>query len=252
MYQEERQKLILEYVNKYKKVSIKELSEEFDTSVVTIRADLNYLAEQSLLIKSHGGAMTNSYKINDIIPSDIKFETRVKEKKIIAEIAKKCLEKNDVIIIDSGSTTLELAKAITNEELIVYTNDLQIGVELAKKPMVTLNLSGGQLIKGVYTLSGYETVDYFNNFNVDKLFLSCDALDLEFGISNRDRNEIAIKKAMIRGAKEIILMLDHTKLNSKVAQKVSEISVLDKIIIDEIDNDTKVKLENLGIEVITK
>lgn len=252
MYQEERQKKILEYVNKHKKVAIKELSEEFNTSVVTIRADLGYLASQSLLIKTHGGAITNSYKINDIIPSDIKFETRVKEKKYIADIAKRYLEKGDVVIIDSGSTTLELAKAINSEELVVYTNDLQIGVELAKKPYVSLNISGGEMIKGVYTFAGYETVSYFENINVDKLFLSCDALDFEFGVSNRDRNEIAIKKAMIKASKEILLMLDHTKLNKKVAQKVAEVSVINKIIVDEIDAETKSKFESLGIEVITE
>ncbi len=252
MYQEERQKLILEYVNRKKKVSTQELSENFQTSVVTIRSDLNALEKKGLLVKAHGGAMDNSYKINDVIPSDIKFKKNVSEKKKIAAIAKRYISSNDVIIIDSGSTTLELAKVIEDENLTVYTNDLQIALELAKKPNVVLNVTGGELIKGVYTFAGTETSDYYLNISADKLFLSCDALDLEFGISNRDKREIPIKQNMIKASREITLMLDHTKLNSKVLMKVTDLDNLDRIIVDQIDEPLRKAIEKKGIEVITE
>ena len=112
MYQEERLKLITDYVNKNKQVSTHELSEKFKTSLVTIRSDLNILSEKGLLIKTHGGAVTNSYRINDVIPSNIKFKKNVAEKKKIAKLASRYINDGDVIILDSGSTTLELAKIL--------------------------------------------------------------------------------------------------------------------------------------------
>ncbi|MGI6581454.1 MAG: DeoR/GlpR family DNA-binding transcription regulator [Erysipelotrichaceae bacterium] len=252
MYQEERQKLILDYVMQKGKVSTKELSEMFETSVVTIRSDLSLLAQNNLLVKTHGGAIINSYRVNDIIPSDVKFQKNVEEKKKVALIAKRYLRNGDVVIIDSGSTTLELAKIIDNEDLTVFTNDLQVGIELAKKPNVKMNISGGELIKSVYTLAGYETVEYFSKLTVDKLFLSCDALDLTFGISNRDKREIPIKKAMINASRERILMLDHTKLDSRVLEQVAELDAVDCVIVDKIDNQLAIKIEEMGIEVISE
>ena len=87
MYQEERQKKILKYVNENKKISVKELSELLDTSVVTIRSDISKLQDKGLLIRSHGGVMANSYKIDDVIPSDVKFQKHKNEKKKIAAMA---------------------------------------------------------------------------------------------------------------------------------------------------------------------
>ena len=251
MYQEERLKLITDYVNKNKQVSTHELSEKFKTSLVTIRSDLNIKRKKGLLIKTHGGAVTNSYRINDVIPSNIKFKKNVAEKKKIAKLASRYINDGDVIILDSGSTTLELAKILQAKNITVFTNDLQIGLVLSKNPNVKLNMSGGELIEGVYTLAGYETENYFNSINVDKLFLSCDALDVNFGISNRDRKEIGFKQAMIRNSKEITLLIDHTKLNSKVLLHVADINELDRIIVDKISNKDLKEYQKYNIEIVT-
>ena len=105
MYQEERLKLITDYVNKNKQVSTHKLSEIFKTSLVTIRSDLNILSEKGLLIKTHGGAVTNSYRINDVIPSNIKFKKNVAEKKKIAKLASRYINDGDVISVIGPSGT---------------------------------------------------------------------------------------------------------------------------------------------------
>lgn len=250
MYQEERLKLITDYVNQKKQVSTSELSKKFNISLVTIRSDLNILSDKGLLVKTHGGAVTNSYRINDIIPSDVKYKKNTAEKRKIAKLANRYINDGDVIILDSGSTTLELARALQAKDLTVFTNDLQIGMILSKNPNVKLNMSGGELISGVYTLAGYETENYFEKVSVDKLFLSCDALDVDFGLSNRDRKEIGFKQAMIANSKEITLLIDHTKLNSKVLMHVANINELDRIIVDEISEEDYRKFNRYGVEII--
>ena len=84
MFQEERLKFIVDYVTKNKKASTKELSELLSTSVVTIRADLKILQEKDLLVKTHGGVMINSYKINDVSPSNVKFQKFKRDKSKIS------------------------------------------------------------------------------------------------------------------------------------------------------------------------
>lgn len=252
MYQEERLKFILDYVTKNKKASTKELSELLNTSVVTIRADLKILQDKDLLVKTHGGVMINSYKINDVIPSNVKFQKYKKEKARIASIANRYIKDGDILIIDSGSTTLELAKCITAENLTVFTNDLQIALELSKKKNIDLTVSGGTLIPDVYTLASYEAVDFYKGIRVEKLFFSCDALDAEFGISNRDKREVQIKKAMLNSANEVILLADHSKMNTSVLLHVADFKEINKLITDEIPNDLYDAIRKKGVDVITE
>lgn len=252
MYQEERQKKILKYVNENKKISVKELSELLDTSVVTIRSDISKLQDKGLLIRSHGGVMANSYKIDDVIPSDVKFQKHKNEKKKIAAMATTFIEDGDIIIIDSGSTTLELAKKITQKNLTVFTNDLQIAIELSKRKNIKLIVSGGILISGVYTLTGSEAVNLFKNIHAKKLFISCDAYDKDFGISNRDTREVEIKKAMLQAVDKKYLLIDSSKLNQKVMAKVADIDTFDYFICDEISNELREIIETSGVTVVTE
>ncbi|MBQ0035438.1 MAG: DeoR/GlpR transcriptional regulator [Firmicutes bacterium] len=252
MYQEERQKKILDLLNENKKISVKELSKILDTSVVTIRSDVKKLQNNDLLVKTHGGVMVNSYKIDDVIPSNIKFQKHRSEKKKIANLTARFINDGDAIIIDSGSTTLELARKITQNELTVFTNDLQVALEISTKKNVKLIVTGGSLIPGVYTMTSPESVETYKQIHVQKLFISCDALDLEFGISNRDKREVDIKRAMLKSADEKYLLVDSSKLNQKVLVKIAELKEFDYLITDKIPTELKNQIEMLGVKVITE
>lgn len=252
MFQEERQRIILDYVKENKKASVKELSNLLNTTVVTIRSDLKKLQDEGSITKTHGGVLANSYTINDVIPSDVKFQKFKDEKKKIAQIAKRFITDKDILIIDSGSTTLELAKAITQKELTVFTNDLQIALEMSKKPDVKLTVSGGALIPSVYTLAGPEGVKLFEDIHVNKLFISCDAIDKDFGISNRDKREVDLKKAMLNAADEVYLLADSSKIGQKVLIKVAGFEAFDYFITDSIEDDFKEFIEAKGIKVFTE
>ena len=251
MFQIERHEKILSYINKKKKVSTRELSEAFGMSVVTIRADINALADRGLIVKSHGGALSLQSLMSFEIPSAKKFQQNVESKQKIAALAVDLIHDDDVIILDAGSTTLEIAKRIHSKPVTVITNDLKVSVTLADKLNVHLLVTGGQLIPSVYTLAGANTIEYFSRIKVNRLFMGCDALDFKWGISNRTMEEIAVKQAMMRASNEIIVVSDHSKFDQQVFAHLCDLNEFHTLVTDQIPSDKREILENLGISVIT-
>ena len=255
MNQEERQRKILEYIESNGEASVKELSDAFEVSPVTIRADLQKLHDQEEIKKVHGGAYVNERRRNVEIPSRTKFMTNIKEKKIIGCLASSLIKSNDIVIFDSGSTTLEIAKMMPQNQVTnvtAFCNDLGVALELAHKPNVNLTVVGGDLMQNVYSLVGFETVDFFKKIKADKVFLGSDAVDFEFGLSNRTRFEIAIKLAMIEASDEVILVVDHSKLHKIVSSQICDLSRIDTLVIDYITEEEKAKMEEFGIKVISE
>ena len=251
MFQIERQEKILQYINERQTVRTQELSELFEISPVTIRSDINDLARRGLIIKSHGGAMSVQKRINLEIPSVVRSQQNVEAKEEIASVAASLISDDDVIILDSGSTTLEVAKRITSRGVTVITNDIKIGVMLADMGNVTLIMTGGSLLSSVYTLVGPETNDFFKRFRVNKLFLGCDAIDFDWGISNRTLEETATKIAMIRAAREVIAVVDSSKFNRQVFVHLCGIGEVHTLITEKLEPEEREKLEQFGVRVMT-
>lgn len=250
MFQIERQDEILEYINRAHKANTNELAEYFNVSKVTIRRDIDALASQGLLIKTHGGAVSVTKTQLHEIPYAFKAERNQDIKKCIGNVAASLIEDGDIIILDSGSTTLEIAKNIQQKRVTVVTDDIKIAMELSNKDNVTVIVCGGTLSDPVYTLTGNIAVDFFSRLHVNKTFLGCDAIDLEFGISNRTYEEVDIKSAMMRAADEIIMVTDNSKLDRKVFCYLCDISAIDKLIINEIDEKNRKGFTEKGVELI--
>lgn len=251
MFQIERQNKILEYINNSQKANTNELADYFKVSKVTVRRDIDALAAQGLIVKTHGGALSITKSLHREIPYAFKVEHNQSAKKQIGAAAAKYIEDGDIIILDSGSTTLEIAKNIVQKNVTVVTDDIKIAMELANKNNVTVIVSGGTLTDPVYTLTGNNATEFFSRLHVNKTFLGCDAVDLDFGISNRTYSEVDIKSAMIQAADEIIMVTDRSKLDRKVFCQLCDISALDKLIIDEIDERNRKGFTEKGVEIIT-
>ncbi|AGB18160.1 DeoR/GlpR family DNA-binding transcription regulator [Thermoanaerobacterium thermosaccharolyticum] len=250
IYQAERQKQILNYVNEKKKVTVKELSDFFGVSKVTIRRDLNELELRGLINKTHGGALSIDNGINIEIPYIKKAELYISEKKKIGMAAAQLIKNDEVIILDAGSTTLEIARHIEKKRITVITNDLKIAVELACKPNITLIITGGIVEKYVFTAIGSNTVEFISKIHANKLFLGADAISLEYGITNRTLEEVAVKKAMIKAADQVILVADHSKLDKKVFATICKIDDIDMIVIDEMQENYKNLFKERGIKIL--
>ena len=251
MFAIERHEKLLDYINQKKKASVKELSNCFNVSRVTIRRDLEELSQRGLVIKTHGGVLSINNNFSSEIPYERKFSLNMEAKKKIGHTAALMVEENDVVILDAGSTTLEIAAHLRPlKNITVITNDLKIAMTLAHKPGITLIVTGGMQEKSVYTLTGSAAEEFFSKVRVNKTFLGADAISLDYGITNRTIQEIPVKKAMMKSAEEIILVADHSKLNKKVFAFLCELKDINKIVIDKIDCEAKKALMEIGIQVM--
>ena len=190
MFRIERQQEILNYVNEHQTAKNQEMARYFHTCLATIRNDINELALRGLLVMTHGGAVCLQHSSNKEIPSIVRFQQNIESKQAIASIAANMVEDGDVIILDSGSTTHEIATRLKASNVTVVTNDLRIALTLAEQGNANVIVAGGTLMASVYTLVGSETIDFLKNIKVHKLFLGCDAIDFNSGITNRTFDDV--------------------------------------------------------------
>lgn len=248
MYKIERQEKILQYVNKQERASVVELSEMFDVSKVTIRSDIDELESKGLLSKAHGGALSKDIGLSSEIPYEIKNKSKIKEKDLIAKKALQFIEKKDIIILDSGSTTFRLVEGLP-DGITVITTDVLIALEIIKsKKDIHVIMPGGN-VDPLYTLQGIDTLRFFENIHVDTIFLGCDGVDAEFGISESSREYAAVKRAMIEASGQVILMTDSSKFGFKRAAKVCALNKVDVFITDKMDEKMQSKCNKEGIQI---
>ncbi|MCG8484146.1 MAG: DeoR/GlpR family DNA-binding transcription regulator [Clostridia bacterium] len=251
MFQIERAEKILDYINEHKKVHVIELSEIFNVSKVTIRRDLEDLAQKGLIVKTHGGAVSIENRFSYEIPTEAKENLNVSAKRIIGKKAATLINDNDIILLDAGTTTLEVAKNITQSNITVITHDIKIANELAHKKNINLIVTGGSLLNtDTYTLVGNRCEKFIRSLKVNKTFLGCDALDIESGLSNRSIEEIEIKKAMMDSAQQSILVTDSEKFGKRVFCHLCQISDIKTIVTEKISEQYMGALNEYGVEII--
>lgn len=251
MYSEERKKKILDYIQKYGKASVQELTEVFQVSESTVRRDLKELEDAKLLKRAHGGALSLQ---------NVKFEptlgekkvTLLKEKHAIAKKAAELIEEGDTILLDAGTTTFELAKELkVFSKLTVITNDINISQELLSYPGIEVMVVGGMLRKETLAMVGPVAEQALGMIRVDKLFLATNGLDLEAGLTTPNLIEAATKRKMIKIAKQVILLADHSKVGKVSQARVADIDEIDQVILDNAvdDEDILNQLKTTGISV---
>ncbi|MGY3039224.1 DeoR family transcriptional regulator of aga operon [Rhodanobacter sp. TND4EL1] len=249
---EERRRLIVELVEQQGRATVEELATRFGTSTVTIRADLDALARQSAIARSHGGALPVAPAANDT-PLNIK-ETRWHAQKLrIGQAAAKMIRDGETIILDSGSTTVEIARQIRHmkfESLTVITNALNIALELSGLPQIRVMMLGGLLRQTSYSLVGPDAEQALAKLSADRLFLGVDGLDPEVGVTTPDPLEAALNALMIRVSRQTIAVLDASKLGQRSLSVITPIKNLDMVISDSsAPTDTVEALRAAGVQV---
>ena len=245
----ERQRQIMNYLNEHKKAGTEELAELFNVSSVTIRRDIDILSKQGLLFKTHGGAVTSVTVFNDI-PFFERAGINKAEKAMAGSLAASLIEDYDNVIIDTGTTTLQIAKHITAKNITVLTNDIQIAAELIPMEGVLVYISGGRIEQGTSLIHGVKTTQFFQDFHVNKAFIGCDAVDPDFGISDRFSINTDVKRTMINSADRVIVVADHTKLGKREFINICDMSRIDTLVTDSIDSETYDALIKKDIEVL--
>jgi len=212
-------------------VEAKELAERFEVDTSTIRRDLDALAGAGHLERTHGGARPHSGAVD--IPYAVKEREQTTAKRAIAQRALALIGDGDSILLDSGSTTYELAVALrTRRDLTIVTNDLRIGLLVAEYPGIHLLLTGGELLGSTFTLIGERAVDFVEDLRVDWTFLGADAVDSEAGVTNTNTIEIPLKHAMIAVGRTVVVLADSTKFGQRALVRVADLDQVHYLITD--------------------
>jgi DeoR family transcriptional regulator of aga operon len=232
-------------------VNVVDLCETHNVSTVTIRKDLNFLENEKLLHRTHGGASKQPIYAFERDVSD-KEALQVGQKKEIAEEALKYISNNDYIILGSGSNIHYLSQIIKGfQKLTVLTPSLKVSLELCKEQGIDTIQLGGDIRNNSTSAVGPIAESILGQFSCNKLFLGADGVDLEFGLSTSNALEAHLNKAMIDVAEKVIVLADSTKMNIRGFGKICNLNRIDVLITDSgIDNTTKAKLEELGINVV--
>jgi len=250
--QVERQLTIINLIKNNKTVRVDELTKVLKVSSNTIRRDLSQLEKQGVLRRTQGGAILTEVDNNFTQPFEIRETKYTTEKKAIGRKASELVGAGDTIIIDAGTTALQLAKNLfQRQNLTILTNSLEISYELIANPNIVIILSGGIIRESSRSLIGLPAEQFFSQVHADKLFLATGGLTITEGLTNPNMHETPIKRNMIESAKEVIVLADFHKFGRISLSTIAPVTKVHKVVTDkkapkEIIN----KLETLGIEVI--
>jgi DeoR family transcriptional regulator of aga operon len=248
-----RRAKILEELELKGQVLVKELSQLFKISEVTIRNDLAHLEKQNMLIRARGGAIKIKFHMigldSSISDNEKEFQ---KEKQLITKEAVKLIENGDTIVLDSGTTTTEIAKNLEQfSDLTIITNALNIASILSEYEEFKVFMPGGFLRKKLLSLVGVLADESFNKFYCDKLFLGADGFDTSYGLSTASSEEAHLNQIMIKIAKEVIVVADSRKFGRRRFAFIGPVSDVDVVITDNgIKDEDKERLEKNGVKVI--
>jgi DeoR family transcriptional regulator, aga operon transcriptional repressor len=248
---EERRRRISDLVREQGRATVEELAERFGTSLVTIRADLSNLESSGVLIRTHGGALP---PVDDADhPLTVKQLQHHAEKVRIAQAAAELIQDGETIILDSGTTTEEIARQIRKAEFVginVITNALNIALVLIDVPFVRLIMPGGILRRESKSLSGHMAEAAMDNLQADRLYLGADGLDPEIGVMTPHLAEAELNAKMIRIARQVIAVADSSKLQRRNISLIAKVEQLHMLITDTAASAEAVEaLRARGVEV---
>jgi DeoR family transcriptional regulator, aga operon transcriptional repressor len=249
-----RRKKIMNEVLVNGQVYVNELSKEFNVSEVTIRNDLDQLEKKNMLVRARGGALCSESNVSADNRLSDKAKLHHDEKSRIGKCAAKLINDYDTIIIDSGTTTMEIIKNLPEvNELNIITNALNIVNHLVAQnnPNVNIIMLGGYLRKNSLSLVGPLADKNLMHLFVDKVFLAIDGFDIKYGVYTPNIEEAYINQKMIEVAKEVILVADSSKFQRKSMGFICETSRIHTVVTDDgiSDEDSK-RLTDLGIKLI--
>lgn len=251
MLDETRKEMVIELIKERGEVTVKDLSKYLGVTSVTIRKDLKELEKLGLIIRTHGGA---------VLPSHTRVEwnfiqkskQHVEEKLSIARKALEFVKPGDSIILDSGTTTLAMAREIKKRHLsplTIVTNNLFIATELAGTS-VDLVVLGGSVRENSFSLIGAFCEENLKKIYVDKAFIGATGFSTE-GFMTPDINEARIKNMMVSQASEIFIVVDSSKFTHPSFAIYANFNEIDHVITDEgLSAETEKILKSLGVDVV--
>lgn len=248
----ERQREIVQILNKEGKVIVSDLAIKFNVASATIRRDLDMLNEKYKLIRVHGGAIFPNFSTS--------FEPQYSEKSVLNHDIKKrigivgasLVQDGDTLFLDSGTTAYQVAENLSDKNnLKVLTTDLKIGCLLSSNINIEVIMIGGNVRTNQFNCVGFLTQKIISELNADMCFLALDGFDIERGITVTNIQEAAVKQYMLTSSRRVIAITDHTKLKRISMISVCPISEVDILITDNLaDNEVINKMDEMNIQIM--
>lgn len=233
------------------KVLVDDLVEKYGVSAVTIRADLNLLNDKGLLIRARGGALANN-RVSKELSIEQKRHDNLGIKQRIATEAVCHIREGEAVILDSGTTTAEVALRLhTFRRLVVMTNGFNVAQNLLGAPGIEILMTGGTLRAKSQSFFGRQAEDSLRLYHFDKVILGVDGFDFHAGITTHFEYEAILNRLMCDVAKEVIVVTDSSKFNRTGVHRIRAFDQIQTLITDEGIPDTFANaLESQGVELI--
>lgn len=246
----DRLQVIADLVRKRGSVRGRDLVQALGVTDETIRRDLARLAEQGLVRRAHGGAV--ALRPSDETDTAFRLREHADEKVAIGRRAAELVSDGTSIILDSGTTTLCLARALHGkQDLVVVTTAVTNAIELVGNPGTTVIMTGGVIRPTTFGASGQLAAATLRGLHVDQTFLAIHSVSVEGGLTYPLFEEVDAKRAMIEAASEVILLADHSKFGRQALVRVAPITAVHRIITTPgIDPTEATAIRDLGIELI--
>lgn len=244
-----RQQQILAIARKSGSVGVDDLSAHFDVTPQTIRKDLNELCDARHLTRTHGGAMLSSGVEN------VAYESRralaLVEKQMIGRLAASIIPNNSSLFINIGTTTEEVARALTRHEgLLVITNNIHVASILSPVPKIEVIVVGGMVRKTDGGIVGETTVDAIRQFKVDFAVMGVSAIDEEGALLDFDYREVRAAQAIISNSRKVILVADNMKFARSAPVRIGQMSDVDVFVTDRLPPESVVDVcQNKGVRL---
>ena len=254
MYPEERRQHILQLLQEQGRVMVADLSQQFGVSEVTVRGDLQALAREGKLIRTHGGAVPGP-ALTTPADDELKLERRKKQhpqaKSLIGAAAAGLVEEGDAIYLDASSTALAIAQHLSELRFVtVLTSSLAVAQELMDATGVTVVLAGGILQKETASLIDSDALAYFDKFNIQKGFFGAHGLTLDAGLTDISADVAAVKRDIIARCRQVIAIIDASKWGRVGLATFATIDDLDLVITDaDAPSDLVQQVRTAGVEV---
>jgi DeoR family transcriptional regulator, aga operon transcriptional repressor len=219
-------------------ISVQQLSEEVGISAPSIRRDLARLEERGLVLRTHGGVTLVEKLLYEPFRHDTSFQARelrsADQKRRIGLAAGELIQEKETIGLTAGTTTTQIGRSLRHRrDIAVVTNAINIGMELCNQPAIKTTLTGGVVAWAwAFALAGQGALNSLKDTYLDKAFISVSGIDLQRGVTTLEAEEAAVSVAMIRQARQIIVVADSTKIGKVCPAVICPISSVHILVTD--------------------
>ena len=251
MYLEERRQAILNLIATHGRVSVTDLSAQFDVSEVTIRADLQALAERGLLVRTFGGAIAATYGLQELSLLQ-RRQQHIPEKQRIGAAGAALIADGEAVFLDSSSTAIAVAQHLkSRRDLTLVTNSLVIAQEMLGLADITVVMPGGTLHHDTVSLIGPDGLAFLEKYHIRKGFFGAYGLSVDAGLTDGSAPESEIKRALVELCHTVIVVADAAKWGRVGVTSYASLEDVDTIITDDrAPADLVEQVRAAGVEVV--